>query len=108
MTSPKNIKRLETRLEELTLMVNNETNEKNESISNLRKANRTIRELQYQLEEHDKSKSRFEQEICKCEQKVGKMREVIEEMVSLLIIFYLRDWIDFLGAFDNLFEIFCN
>ena len=29
MTSPKNIKRLETRLEELTLAINNETNERN-------------------------------------------------------------------------------
>src|SRR5205807_395600 len=78
MTSPKNLKRLETRLEELTLALNNETNEKNESISNLRKANRTTRELQYQLTEHDKSKSRFEQEIGRYEQKVGKLREVIE------------------------------
>ncbi|PKK63701.1 hypothetical protein RhiirC2_757866 [Rhizophagus irregularis] len=81
-TSPKNLKRLETRLEELTLAINNETNEKNESISNLRKANRTIRELQFQLEENDKSKLRFEQEICKYEQKVGKLRETIEEMQS--------------------------
>lgn len=86
-TSPKNIKRLETRLEELTLAINNETNEKSESISNLRKANRTIRELQFQLEENDKSKLRFEQEICKYEQKVGKLRETIEELVSLLIMF---------------------
>ncbi|CAG8639097.1 5958_t:CDS:10 [Funneliformis mosseae] len=82
LTSPKNLKRLETRLEELTLAFNNETNEKNEILSNLRKANRTIRELQYQLAEHDKSKLRFEQEICKYEQKVGKMREVIEEFQS--------------------------
>jgi len=89
---PKNTKRLETRLEELTLTINNETNEKNEHMSNLRKANRTIRELQYQLEENDKSKSRFEQEICKYEQKIGKMRETIEEMVSLPISFLTR-WV---------------
>ncbi|CAI2177136.1 8169_t:CDS:10 [Funneliformis geosporum] len=82
LTSPKNLKRLETRLEELTLALNNETNEKNENLGNLRKANRTIRELQYQLAEHDKLKLRFEQEICKYEQKVGKMREVIEEFQS--------------------------
>ncbi|CAG8497152.1 329_t:CDS:10 [Acaulospora colombiana] len=80
MTSPRGIKRLESRLEELTVQLDNETREKNETIRMSRKSDRTIRELQYQLAERDKAKARYETEISKYEQKVAKMRETIEEL----------------------------
>ncbi|CAG8531984.1 6454_t:CDS:10 [Acaulospora morrowiae] len=80
MTSPRGVKRLESRLEELTVQLDNETREKNETLRVSRKNDRTIRELQYQLAERDKAKTRYESEISRYEQKVAKMREAIEEL----------------------------
>lgn len=81
MTSPRGVKRLESRLEELTIQLDNETREKNETLRISRKNDRTIRELQYQLAERDKAKARYEAEISKHEQKIAKMRESIEALV---------------------------
>ncbi|CAG8563681.1 4096_t:CDS:10 [Ambispora gerdemannii] len=80
ITSPRGIKRLEQRLEEINTQLETETREKNEAHRQLRKNDRTIRELQYQLSERDKSKTRLEEEICKYEQKVSRMRQAIEEL----------------------------
>ncbi|RHZ59360.1 hypothetical protein Glove_364g12 [Diversispora epigaea] len=80
MTSPRGVKRLESRLEELTIQLDNETREKNETLRISRKNDRTIRELQYQLSERDKAKTRCEAEISKYELKVAKMRESIESL----------------------------
>ncbi|CAG8439676.1 12082_t:CDS:10 [Ambispora leptoticha] len=80
ITSPRGIKRLEQRLEEMNTQLETETREKNEAHRQLRKNDRTIRELQYQLSERDKLKTRLEEEISKYDQKVSRMRQAIEEL----------------------------
>ncbi|CAG8475115.1 8080_t:CDS:10 [Diversispora eburnea] len=89
MTSPRGVKRLESRLEELTIQLDNETREKNETLRISRKNDRTIRELQYQLSERDKAKTRCEAEITEREANESRERSLrlekeIEKMKSRL------------------------
>ncbi|CAG8531243.1 4224_t:CDS:10 [Paraglomus brasilianum] len=79
-TTPRGVKRLESRLEELSAQLEQEMREKNETLKSLRKTERTIRELQWQLSEKDKIKLRYEDDITKYEQKVARMRQNIEEL----------------------------
>ncbi|KAJ3051404.1 hypothetical protein HK097_007621 [Rhizophlyctis rosea] len=75
-------KRLEGRMEELAAQLDAETREKNEAIKNVRKAERVVRDLQFQLQERDKAKGRFEEEMEKMEGRLKRMKGQVEDLES--------------------------
>ena len=79
-------RRLESRLDELTVQLDNEQKEKNEALKNLRKSERTIRELQFQVQEKEKLKTKFDEDSDKLEMKLKKMKSQLEELVKFFIL----------------------
>ncbi|KAI8612960.1 myosin tail, partial [Chytriomyces sp. MP71] len=76
-------KRLESRITELMTQLEAETSEKSELQKNLRKNERTMREMQFQVSEKDKMKQRYEDDLEKLDQKLKKMKLQLEEMEAL-------------------------
>ncbi|KAH9250527.1 hypothetical protein BASA81_011704 [Batrachochytrium salamandrivorans] len=68
------------RQNELAAQLELEQREKSDAIKNSRKADRIIRELQFQLSEKEKQKTRADEEQEKMEHKLKKMRTQIEEL----------------------------
>lgn len=82
-------RRLESRIEELTQALDRESLAKSELMKNVRKSERTIRELQFSLSEKDKAKMKSDEEVNKLESKIKKMKsqvEVLESSESTLLL----------------------
>ncbi|TPX34846.1 hypothetical protein SmJEL517_g02611 [Synchytrium microbalum] len=75
-------RRLEGRLDELATQLDNATREKNELGKEARKNDRTVKDLQFQLTERDKAKTRFAEEIDKLTDKCRQQKAQIEELES--------------------------
>lgn len=79
-------RRLESRIEDLTLALDKESVAKSELVKTVRKNERTIRELQFSLAEKDKAKTKSEEEVDKLECKIKKMKSQLEELVIFLLL----------------------
>ena len=73
-------KRLETRIDELTHQLEVENKEKADCIKNIRKLERTVRDYQFQLQEKDKLKGKYEDESDKLELKFKKTKSQLDEL----------------------------
>ncbi|KAG4304526.1 hypothetical protein PORY_001919 [Pneumocystis oryctolagi] len=71
----KKIKDLENELRERDSMLNKEN-------KTIRFTDRSIKDLQYQLSQRDKIKERLENELVKSDEKIQKLKEVVEELQS--------------------------
>ena len=77
-------RRLEARIDEITAQLEVAQSEKTEQLKNVRKFERSVREMQLQLQEKDKLKARFEEEQDKMEEKYKRMKTQIEELVIFI------------------------
>lgn len=75
-------RRLESRIEDLTLSLEKESLAKSELVKTVRKNERIIRELEFSLSEKDKAKMKSDEEIDKLESKIKRMRSHVEELES--------------------------
>ncbi|TPX44704.1 hypothetical protein SeLEV6574_g04325 [Synchytrium endobioticum] len=75
-------KRLESRLEEVAQQLDTAMREKAELAKDARKNDRTLKDLQFQLSEKDKLKSRYDEELEKLYDKVKKQKLQIDELES--------------------------
>ncbi|KAJ3104333.1 hypothetical protein HK100_004074 [Physocladia obscura] len=73
-------RRLETRVSELMTQLDTEMSEKSDIQKNLRKLERTVREMQFTIGERDKAKLRYEDDIDKLDQKLKKMKIAMDEL----------------------------
>lgn len=71
----KRIKELENELRERDLMLNKEN-------KTMRSTDRSIKDLQYQLSQRDKIKERLENELIKSDEKIQKLKKVVDELQS--------------------------
>lgn len=81
--TPARSRRLETRIEELTNKLNQESKEKSETIKMHRDADKSIREIQLQLTESERQRLRLHEEMKGYDSKILHMRKSMDELVSL-------------------------
>lgn len=77
-------RRLESRIEELTNKLTQESKEKSDSIRMSRSVDKSIRDTKYQLIESDRQRNRLEDEQKNYEKKIQDLRNHVDELVSLL------------------------
>lgn len=75
-------RRLESRIEELTSKLTQESKEKTETLRMSRSADKNVRDTKFQLMESDRQRVRLEDEIKGYEKKVGDLRQSIDTLVS--------------------------
>jgi len=75
-------RRLESRIEDLTLALEKESLAKSELVKTVRKNERIIRELEFSHSEKDKAKMKSDEEIDKLESKIKRMKNHVEELES--------------------------
>ncbi len=83
--SPKSspqVKRLEARVEELTNRLNQELHEKAESGRAFRNADKSARDVQFQLSENERARTRLEADMKSYEVKFAKLRGSLDQLVS--------------------------
>lgn len=76
-------RRQETRIEELTNRLLQEEKEKSETARLHRTADKTAREMKFQLMESDRQRLRLEEEVKSYEGKVQGLREEYNDLVSV-------------------------
>ena len=76
-------RRLESRIEELTSKLTQESKEKSETLRMSRSADKSVRDTKFQLMESDRQRVRLEDEVKAYEKKVGDLRQSIDTLVSL-------------------------
>lgn len=74
-------RRLESRVDELTNQLDIEQREKGEAVKTVRRQERTIRELQFQLSEKDKVRVKYDEDMEKLEGKLRKMKGQLDDLV---------------------------
>ena len=79
----RNLKRLESRIDELSTQLSKTTREKEEASLNSRKFDRTVRDLQFQLAEREKLAQRQEDELTKTNDKLKKLKVQVTELVRI-------------------------
>lgn len=75
-----NTSRLQARLEEQTLALDREIRERTDLLKEKRQLERTIKDLQYQLAERDKTRIRAEEDTSRMEVRMKEMRSRIEQL----------------------------
>jgi myosin protein heavy chain len=78
--SSRGLLRKDSRASTLSAVLENEAKEKSEPIKTARQAERTIRELQFQLKERDVAKARYEDEVAKMEARMNRLKAQVEEL----------------------------
>jgi myosin protein heavy chain len=78
-------KRQETRIEELTNRLLQEEKEKSETARLHRTADKTAREMKFQLMESDRQRLRLEEEVKSYEGKVQGLRDEYNDLVSVFL-----------------------
>lgn len=84
---PATSRRQETRIEELTKRLQEEEKEKSETARLHRSADKTAREMRFQLLESDRQRLRLEEEVKTYESKVQGLRQEYSELVRLNSIY---------------------
>lgn len=74
-------RRLESRIEELTGKLTQESKEKSESLRLSRSVDKSMRDTKFQLMESDRQRSKLEEEINTYEKKVVDLREAVDALV---------------------------
>ncbi|KAF8514982.1 nonmuscle myosin heavy chain b [Gautieria morchelliformis] len=73
-------RRLESRIEELTSKLTQESKEKSETLRMSRTADKSVRDTKFQLMESDRQRARLEDEVTAYEKKVGDLRQSIDAL----------------------------
>jgi myosin heavy chain 9/10/11/14 len=84
--TPARSRRLESRIEELTNKLNQESKEKSETMKMQRDADKSAREIQLQLTESERQRLKLQEEMRVYESKVIGLRETVDQLVSLSMI----------------------
>jgi len=83
----KNAKRLEVRIEELSGQLDAEIREKNETSRLHRIAERAAKNLQTQVTDFERSRTKQAEEITKLEEKLSKGKKSLEELVRASFLY---------------------
>jgi hypothetical protein len=75
------LKRLETRVEDLTTQLDRTSREKDEIATTARRTDRSIRELQFQVTEKEKLRIRADEDLTKAHDKIKKLKQDILDLV---------------------------
>ncbi len=78
----KSSQRLESKISELTSQLDRVNREKDELQFSARKSDRLVRDLQFQLAEKDKTRSRQDEEVNRLNEKLKRMKDHMTEMVD--------------------------
>jgi predicted nuclease with TOPRIM domain len=79
--TPARSRRLESRIDELTTKLNQESNEKTETMKMQRDADKGFREVQLQLTESERQRLKLQEEVRGYESKVLGLRQSIDQLV---------------------------
>ena len=93
--------KLESRVRELEVEVDNEQRRHAETQKNARKADRRLKELAFQADEDRKNQERMQELIDKLQNKIKTYKRQVEEAVSTFLIL---PW-DFFHIVTHLFKI---
>lgn len=80
-------RRLESRIEELTSKLTQESKEKSETLRMSRTADKSVRDAKFQLMESDRQRVRLEDEVKAYEKKVDDLRQSIDGLVRPRIVY---------------------
>lgn len=80
-------RRLESRIEELTSKLTQESKEKSDSVRMNRSADKSARDTKFQLMESDRQRIRLEEEQKNYEKKIQDLRKNVDELVSFYFIY---------------------
>lgn len=75
-------KRHESRIEELQAKLQQESKEKSDTIRAAKSADKTVRDVQFQLAESERQRARQEDDLRKAEMRVDAMKQALTELVS--------------------------
>lgn len=79
-------KRLESKIEELTGKLQQESKEKTDTLRAHKTADKTVRDIQFQLQESERLRARQEDDLRKAEARVDTMKQSLNDLVCLRIL----------------------